>query len=432
VLNRFAFLLVLAVGFLWITPARADLSVHDVRLGLQEGGGTRFVMELDGKADYRLFLLDNPQRAVIDLPNLIWPEKLAEKLTADGRGLVKSWRHGQFGEGTRVVLDLIQPVKVKAAQLIPAQVAGGTRLVLDLAPSDNINLKESFGARAKAQLPAPASANTNISINNLIDRSGGQAAKATRVSIINGIPVPPALPERKRTVVEYLPLIVIDPGHGGVDPGALAVGGGYEKNLTLAVARQLAQRLRDSGQYRVRLTRDKDVFVRLRDRVKIARNAKADLFISLHADSIQKKDTRGLSIYTLSNKASDREAAQLAESENRADMMAGLDVAGDNDDIAAIFISMNQRASMNGSRRFSGLLVDNLANNVKLLDGPQRSAGFAVLTAPDIPSVLIEMGYLSSQTESKLLQQPEHRSKIVDGVEAAINSFFIDQVASNR
>jgi len=407
-LNRFGFFLLLAVGFLWITPARADLSVADVRLGLQEGGATRFVMELNNKADYHLFLLDGPPRAVIDLPNLKWRENLSPA----SRGLVKGWRHGQFGQGTRVVLDLVEPAKVKQVQLIPA-VGEGYRLVLDLTPSENVNIKESFGARAQAKPLVPAAAI-------------GSAA------VVDGIPRPPALPERRRNTTEYRPLIVIDPGHGGVDPGALAISGQYEKKLTLAVAKLLAKRLTESGQYRVKLTREKDVFVRLRDRVKIARTAKADLFISLHADSIKKADTRGLSIYTLSDRASDREAAALADSENRADLMAGLDVAGNNDEVAAIFISMNQRASMNGSRRFSGLLVDNLSPAVKLLESPQRAAGFAVLTAPDIPSVLIEMGYLSSKTEAKLLYQDEYQGKLVSGIEGAINAMFADRVAVSR
>lgn len=390
-LNRIGFFILLAVGFLWITPAQADIAVKDVRLGQQGGGATRFVLELAETTEFRLFLLDNPRRAVLDLPALHWPESL----TTASRGVVKGWRHGQFGDGTRVVLDLAGPITIKASQFLPPTAKGqGARLMIDLIPAASMDVEKSIGELPKAEV-------TPVSLGN--------------------IPIPPPIPQKKYQDVR--PMIVIDPGHGGVDPGAISVDGAREKVITLAVAKKLAKALEDSGRYRATLTREKDKFIPLRDRTKIARKRGADLFISLHADSIKGGEARGLSIYTLSDKASDKEAAALADSENRVDQMAGLEAA-DDDDVATIFISMSQRASMNGSRKFSRLLRRELSQDVRLLERPERAAGFAVLKAPDVPSVLIEMGYLSSRSEAKLLRQDEHQAKIAGAIARAVDGYF--------
>lgn len=219
-------------------------------------------------------------------------------------------------------------------------------------------------------------------------------------------------------------LIIIDPGHGGVDPGAIGHSGTYEKQVVLAMAHQLKKVLEASGSYRVKLTRRRDIFLRLRQRIAIARAAQGDLFISLHADSLNDPSHRGASVYTLSERASDKEAAQLAARENKSDIIAGMDFSAETPEVANILIDLAQRETMNHSARFAGALVDELSREIKTLRRSHRFAGFAVLKAPDIPSVLVEIGYLSNATEERLLQDPSHRQKIAHAIYRGVNRFF--------
>ncbi|MEO0036047.1 MAG: hypothetical protein RLZZ501_2070, partial [Pseudomonadota bacterium] len=220
------------------------------------------------------------------------------------------------------------------------------------------------------------------------------------------------------------PVIVIDPGHGGIDPGAIGVSGIYEKHITLAMARELKAALERGGRYQVYLTRDRDVFIRLRDRVAIARQYGADLFISLHADAVQNPSIRGLSIYTLSQNASDAESQALAEKENKADLIAGVDLSHESADVAGILIDLAQRETMNRSAAFAAEAVDEVGQEFSLLDNTHRFAGFAVLKAPDVPAVLVEMGYLSNENEEKQLRQPAYRTRLAKAMAHAIDRFF--------
>ncbi|MEQ9574755.1 MAG: N-acetylmuramoyl-L-alanine amidase, partial [Rhodospirillales bacterium] len=212
--------------------------------------------------------------------------------------------------------------------------------------------------------------------------------------------------------------------HGGVDPGAIGVSGLHEKDVTLAVATKVANLLRRSGKYEVHLTRDRDVFIRLRDRVAIARKKGADIFISVHADSIRNSKVSGPSVYTLSEKASDKEAAELAERENKADLIAGMDLSHESADVANILIDLAQRESMNQSARFAGYLVSELGNKTEVLPRPPRFAGFAVLMAPDLPSVLLETGFLSNRDDERRLTSKSYRRQLASAIVAAIDSYF--------
>jgi len=220
------------------------------------------------------------------------------------------------------------------------------------------------------------------------------------------------------------PVIVIDAGHGGIDPGTLGRRGTREKTVTLALARAIRKRLVARGRYRVVLTRDKDVFLRLRARVAVARRAGAALFISLHADSIGNRRTRGASVYTLSKTASDKEAAALAAKENKADIIAGLDLGKAKPDVADILIDLAQRETMALSARFAAILIREIGRETRLLRRTHRYAGFAVLKAPDVPSVLVELGYLSNRADERLLRQPGHRAKVARAVSRAVSRFF--------
>ncbi len=220
-------------------------------------------------------------------------------------------------------------------------------------------------------------------------------------------------------------VVAIDPGHGGQDPGAISLGGDYEKRITLAIARALREELAALGRYKVVFTRNNDSFIRLRDRIAIARAAGADIFVSLHADTISNDAVRGLSVYTLSERASDAEAAALAERENKVDLIAGVKLAGETPEVSNILIDLIQRETMNNSARFASLLVEELQQQTTLLPRTHRFAGFAVLKAPDVPSVLVELGYLSNESDERLLLSRPHRQKLARGIARAIDRYFV-------
>jgi N-acetylmuramoyl-L-alanine amidase len=246
-------------------------------------------------------------------------------------------------------------------------------------------------------------------------------------SVFEGAVAQPA--GRGAPPLRRLPTVVIDPGHGGVDPGAISPNGGYEKDIVLATAWQFARQLAATRRYRVVLTRSTDEFIPLRDRVARARAWKADLFLSIHADALPDREIRGLSVFTLSAQASDREAAALAISENRADLVGGADLTRQPREVGNILMELARRQTSNLSIALARKVVDQLAREVALLDHPQRSADFAVLTAPDIPSVLVELGCLSNPHEERLLHQRSYQQKLARGLVRAVETYFVVPVA---
>jgi N-acetylmuramoyl-L-alanine amidase len=257
------------------------------------------------------------------------------------------------------------------------------------------------------------------------------APVVTKVSAPVAAPLPEPV-EPRGLPADGKPVVVIDPGHGGVDPGAIGVSGMYEKYITLAMARELKASLEKNGRYKVFLTRDRDVFIRLRDRVAIARQYNADLFISLHSDSVANPQLKGLSVYTLSQNASDSEAQALADKENKADLIAGIDLSHESADVANILIDLAQRETMNRSAGFASGVVDEVGRDTNLLGNTHRFAGFAVLKAPDVPAVLIELGYLSNETEERSLRQPEYRAKLAKSISRAVDRFFLQGQKARR
>lgn len=386
----------------------SSAAVLDARIGVHPDK-TRFVLELSQEVPFRVTALADPYRVVVDLPELAWP---GGAVPVPGKGLVVSYRYGLFEPGNlRIVFDTSGPVRVRDSFMLPPQDGRQPRLVLDLERIDRREFDRAYAASV------------------LTPGGAGATAVPARPAVLPVaapmvIPIPPPMPPRPVPVPEK-PLIAIDPGHGGVDPGAVGVGDVYEKTITLAAARELRRHLEATGRYRVVLTRDKDIFVRLRDRVAIARDAGADLFISLHADSIGSTAIRGLSVYTLSDQASDREAEMLAAKENRADAIAGMNLATENDQVASILINLAQRDTMNHSKRFANTVLEHLRREVKLLPSkPHRQAGFAVLTAPDVPSVLVEMGYLSSPADANLLNSQAYRERLARSMTRGIDAYF--------
>jgi N-acetylmuramoyl-L-alanine amidase len=219
-------------------------------------------------------------------------------------------------------------------------------------------------------------------------------------------------------------VIVVDPGHGGIDPGTVGINGVLEKDVTLDVGHRLKTLIERSGRYDVVMTRDDDTLISLRDRIEIARHAGAALFISLHADSLGDSGFRGASVYTLSDQASDAEAARLAAKENRADIIAGTDLSAHDEIVAGILIDLAQRVTNNKSIEFADVLTGELADVTALVRNTRRFAGFVVLKSPDVPSVLLELGYLSNPTDAANLATPAYRDRLARSTLSAIDRYF--------
>jgi len=391
---RWFFTLTTATLFM-VAPSLAAPLVQSVRVG-DYPAKTRFVLDLTEPVRFNVFTLANPYRVVIDLPEVGW--KIRPESAPRSR-LIKGYRLGLFQPGnSRVVIDVARPVVVVKAFLLPPGDRRTHRLVVDLKP-----------------------------VSRAAFRSGRPAARRTTVVLTRPQPV-----ARRAAPTDSRPLIAIDPGHGGIDPGAQGRRGIWEKNITLAQARELRRQLRRSGRYRVVMIRDRDMFVRLRNRIGIAQRAGADLFISLHADSIDNPKVRGASVYTLSERASDREAAALAAKENRADIIAGIDLNRQSRTVARILIDLRQRLTKNESVKLAKAVTRELSKTMRLLRNTHRFAGFAVLKAPDIPSILIETGYLSNPSDARLLTSPKHRRRLAAALVAAIDVHFARQQAYRK
>jgi len=369
----------------------------DVRLG-GDDKQTRFVVDLSQKIDLAAFTLADPYRVVIDLPQVAF--KLSPKAGEQGRGLVKAFRYGLIMQGgSRIVLDTKGPVRIDKAFALAAADGQPARLVLDLVPTD----RASF-LRSKALENRPA-----------------RAAPAKQ----SEAPPKPSDPR---------PLVVLDPGHGGIDNGTKAASGEMEKDVVLQFAHTLKAKLERAGKYRVAMTRSDDTFIPLSERVRFARAQGAALFVSIHADAIPRSEgqAEGATVYTLSEHASDAEAARLAEAENRADAIAGVDLTAEPDDIANILVDLAQRETKSYSVQFARTLVGELKSKTRLHRHPLKAAGFKVLTAPDVPSVLVELGYMSTKDDLKLLTSAAWQAKTAGALAQAVDTFFTPRLAGGR
>jgi N-acetylmuramoyl-L-alanine amidase len=234
-----------------------------------------------------------------------------------------------------------------------------------------------------------------------------------------------APPPRPPQQTKQKPLIIIDPGHGGVDPGAIGANGVFEKHVALALSKELKKQLEASGKYRVKMTRNDDTFIKLSNRVKYARKHQGDLFISIHADSLRDSNVSGASVYTLSEKASDAQTAKLAARENKADLIAGIELEVEDEAVMDILIDIARRDTQNQSKFFANTLVKDFnSNSIKTLKRPHRYANFAVLKAPEIPSVLVEAGFMSNKKEANKLNTSTHRKKIASALKQGIDTYF--------
>jgi N-acetylmuramoyl-L-alanine amidase len=358
---------------------------------LPDNDGHGLVIDMSADVRAHVSVMADPMRLILDFPRLGFHAPTA---SVPSGGAVASIRFGAFmrGEG-RVVVELNEPMRISEQRSMPLE-GGGRRLVVRMEPV----ARAAFMALAR-----PVSD----------DIVTGSTARAEN---------------RKGS---DLPLVFLDPGHGGIDSGATGPGGELEKAIVLQFAVALRERLERGGKVRVMMSRQSDVFVPLRDRVRMARQAKAQLFLSIHADALpaDEGEARGATVYTLSDRATDDRAQRLAEKENRADLAAGIDLKEDQDEVADILFDLARRESRAFSLQFSRKLIQTLPKATRLHRNPLKGAGFRVLRAPDVPSVLLELGYLTTPEEAKLMVTEEWRRATADATAEAIERFIEDRVA---
>jgi N-acetylmuramoyl-L-alanine amidase len=377
--------------------AAADFPVaSDVRLG-GDDTQTRLIVDLSRKIDIRSFTLTNPYRVVMDMPQVTFqfPAKAGEV----GRGLIKAFRFGLVMQGgSRMVIDLARPAQVDMAFVLDAINDQPARLVLHLTATDRDSFMRSLA----------------------LDSGAPQRSK-------------PDAPVEIKPNGDSRPLIVVDPGHGGIDNGTRAASGEMEKSIVLEFSLLLRDKIEKTGKYRVLMTRTDDTFVALGERVQFARARQAALFISIHADALRRRegDAQGATVYTLSERASDARAARLAEAENRADVIAGLDLSTEEKDVADILVDLARRETKTFSMQFAQTVVGALKNAARLHQHPLKSASFVVLKAPDVPSALVELGYVSNKADLKSLISAEWRDHTADAIVKAVDAFLSPRLAGN-
>jgi len=394
----------LLIGF---SPDGGTASAQ-VRATKVEVSGTpdsaRFALELSGDVDFNVFALADPYRVIVDLPAIDF--QLAEGAGEGGAGLIRAFRYGLFSAGkSRIVIDVEAPVSIVEPYILPAIGNQPARLELGLKKTGREAFMRDYALNG--QRPA--------------QRGQNAVPAAAAPSSIADLIAPRSQEGR--------PVIVIDPGHGGVDPGTRSGVAVVEKTIVLAFARKLAEELTATGQFEVRMTRNGDVFVPLRERREIARRHQADLFISIHADSVRQSGVRGATIYTLSDDASDEVAAALANKENRADLVAGIP-QDETSAVTDILLDLAQRETDIFSVEFAKTLVKTLKRRVRLNRNPQRSGAFVVLKAHDVPSVLLELGYLSNTRDAGSLKSANWRDKAAVAVTDAVKRFFRTRLAT--
>ena len=472
----------------WLAaPARAASLAVPVASAARLSGDetrTRFVADLTFAIPYNVYVLANPYRVMIDLPEVDF--RLGGKIGSAGANLVRAVRYGRMAPGkARIVLEADGPVLISKSYVLHPKDGLPARLVVDLVRTD----EATFNALVSASAPAgakkkeaeastirPLRANDPVpedmpvvsrAYRRLVERAakGKKPAPSSIADLLETSPVPfdaggkarpghktrrkpqPAKTKVKKAPPRHgaraahaarkagsvrLPLIVIDPGHGGKDPGAAAANGAKEKNLVLAFARQLRARLLATGRYRVQMTRDGDYFLTLRERVKFARQRGASLFISIHADKFGSRSARGAAIYSVSEEASDDEAAALARKENASDIIDGVDLGKGGEEIKGILIDLTMRETKNHSVWLARNLAREMRKATRMRPRAVRSADFRVLRNPEVPSVLIEVGYVSNPSDLRNMRSPLWRKKTAAAMTRAIRRYFASQVAFNR
>jgi N-acetylmuramoyl-L-alanine amidase len=347
----------------------------------------RFVADLSATVDAAVFTLADPYRIIVDMPDVRFA--LPALAGTEARGFTSAFRFGAIAAGkTRVVIDLTQPVIIEDSFSIEPADGQPARLVIDILPAT----REAFLASASFR-----------------SEGGTGASEASRPAVMGS---------------GDRPVIVLDPGHGGIDTGARGDGGTVEKDIVLSFAKVLGAKLLDTERYRIVFTRRDDSFVALGERVNIARNHDARLFISVHANSFSGSSIRGAIIYTASEQATDLMAAELAAAENQSDVLAGIEIDGADDEVEDILIDLTRRETRNFGVVFAQNLVRELGKSTRMFKIPHQQASFKVLEAPDVPSALIELGYLTNAADEELMTSEEWQAAAAQSVVEAIDAYF--------
>jgi len=363
--------------------AARPVTVKDVRLWAGPDG-TRLVFDLSAPVEHNVLTLDNPDRVVVDIPGGALE---SERVLPQGQGFVKQLRAAAQPNGDlRVVVDLTGPAQPKAFTVGP-QESYGHRLVLDLSPS------KGTVAAAAASPPSPTS--PPLVVKAVADAHG-------------------------RDII-----VAIDAGHGGVDPGSVGKRGTYEKHVTLAIAKRLKDRIDREPGMRAVLTRENDIYIDLRDRIVRARKQRADMFVSIHADSYTNRSVAGSSVYVLSARgASDESARWLADRENSADLIGGVKLDDKDSVLASVLLDLSQGASMSASIDAAELVMQELYKIGNITNRGVKHAGFLVLKSPDIPSMLVETAFISNPTEEARLLDPKHQQRLAEAIHQGVRAYF--------
>ncbi len=392
--------------------AAAAAELLDVRFGITSKTETRVVFDLSAPVPYAISGDTSGQgRLIVEFQGL----SLKPGETGKGAGHVAAYLLAAEGPQSEAVLTLARTAKVTNHFVIPAKSAGEkTRLVVDLATSDMASFEAGLPKKYKDMAAVIEAATSPAPV---------------REAAVEAAPLRPLTP----TVAPYMPVVVIDAGHGGRDPGAIGKGGAYEKNVTLAAALQLAEMLKKKGRYRVVLTRASDARIHLEDRPKAARDASADLFISIHADAHEDHSLRGGSVYTLSDEGTLRSTKEvLAQGDYQ---VFDLNIKDEAPDLRPILLDLAQNHTKNRSGQFADLLIKNLSGVTPLLNNTHRTADLKVLLSPDVAAVLLELGFMSNAKDEANLNSPAWREKTMTAVANAIDSYFdaraVTQHASN-
>jgi N-acetylmuramoyl-L-alanine amidase len=418
--GRVAQILALLLTVLCAAPVMAGDSILTGTRVAGDETRTRFVADLTLPVGYTVYVLPDPYRVIIDMPQIRFD--LPDGAGRQTRGLVTAFRYGDVEAGkSRLVLDTQGPVLIEKSFIAEAQAGQPARMVVDLVRSTPEAFQATLAQDEGITEDAIAAANT------------AEETPDKAVALPRPKPGSVAAPQDEPKVAEQpkrqRKLIVIDPGHGGIDPGAIGRKKTKEKDVVLAFGLKLREQLVKENRYQVVMTRSGDDFVSLKDRVRIAREHQADLFIALHADTVRGPEARGATIYTLSEKASDSEAEALAHKENRADIIAGIDLGTESEEVTDILIDLVQRESKSHSLLFARKAVAEMKTATQFTGKPLRSAGFVVLKAPDVPSVLIELGYLSSTHDELQLVSSEWQERVAAAMATAVDRYFQTEVA---
>lgn len=420
-----AVILLVAGGTLAPAPGRAEEVTAIAARVAGDDGKTRFVADLTRPVSYSVYVLPNPYRVMIDLPGVAFD--LGPGSSGSGLGLVSGYRFGPLGKDrSRIVIDTTGPVLIAKSFLVKPENGQPARLVVDLVKTDEKTFRMAHEADTAARPQAAAEPEADDTV---------QTATAMPLPVPKpGTEAPPTAAERPAPAkrADGKRVIVIDPGHGGIDPGAIGIRRTKEKDVVLAFSRALRDKLGANKNYEVILTRDDDTFLSLKQRVKVARQNQADLFIAVHADTVRGASVRGATLYTVSEKASDAEAEALAQKENRADIIGGMDLGTENEEVTDILIELAQRETKNHSIFFAKKAATQLQLVTHMTGKPTRSAGFVVLKAPDVPSVLLELGYLSNKADEALLVSPKWQAQVTDAMAKAIDTYFATEIAARQ